>query len=67
MSLANSPRDRLLRRSEAAEILGCKTQTLAKWAMTGRVLPVVHLPQTRAVRYRLSDVDALILSQQPAR
>lgn len=50
--------DRLLTRAEAADLLRLKPQTLGKWAMTGRHLPVVHVG--RAARYRLSDVQRLI-------
>jgi len=50
--------DRLLTRREAADLLRLKPQTLGKWAMTGRHLPVVHVG--RAARYRLSDVQRLI-------
>jgi excisionase family DNA binding protein len=58
MSIGIEP-DRLLTREQAAELLQLKPQTLAKWALDGRHLPVVKVG-TRAVRYRLSDVRALI-------
>ncbi len=52
-------RRKLLTRKEAAEYLGFKTQTLAKWASDGNYdLPVVHLGG--AVRYRLADLEAFI-------
>jgi predicted site-specific integrase-resolvase len=51
--------DRLLTRSEAAELLKLRPQTLAKWSLTGLHLPVVRVG-TRAVRYKLSDVRRLI-------
>ena len=49
----------LLTRAEAAELLGLKPQTLAKWSMTGIHLPVIRLG-SRATRYALSDVMAFI-------
>ncbi len=55
--------DRLLTRAEAADLLRLKPQTLGKWAMTGRHLPVVHVG--RAARYRLSDVQRLIEQGSP--
>lgn len=39
-----------LTRTEAAEMLGLKTQTLANWSWRGEGPPVVHLSQ-RCVRY----------------
>jgi excisionase family DNA binding protein len=50
--------DRLVSRREAAQLLGLQPQTLAKWAMTGKILPVVRIG--RSCRYRLSDVNRLI-------
>jgi len=45
----------LITRSEAAEILGLKTQTLAKWAHTNREgLKMIKVGSR--VRYRISDV-----------
>jgi hypothetical protein len=55
--------DRLLTRAEAADLLRLKPQTLGKWAMTGRHLPVVHVG--RSARYRLSDVQRLIEQGSP--
>lgn len=51
--------DRLLKRPEAAELLGLKPQTLAKWAVTGANLPFVKVG-THSVRYRLSDICSYI-------
>jgi len=50
---------RLCTRKEAAAILGLEPQTLAKWAMTGRNLPVIRI-SGRAVRYNLADIEAFI-------
>ena len=50
--------DILLTRPQAAEILSLKPQTLARWAMDGRHLPVVHIG--RSARYRQSDVRRLV-------
>jgi len=55
-------RDRLLKRPQAAAYLGLATQTLAKWACTGKYLPLVKLGN-RAVRYRQSDLDKFIEKQ----
>ncbi|MBL8828898.1 MAG: helix-turn-helix domain-containing protein [Planctomycetaceae bacterium] len=47
----------LLTRTEAAQLLGVKPQTLAVWASTGRYeLPLVKCGRT--VRYRQSDLQA---------
>ncbi len=54
-----SENDRLLTRQEAAEFLGLKPQTLAKWAVTGAHLPMVKVG-TRSVRYKLSDLQQFI-------
>jgi excisionase family DNA binding protein len=49
----------LLSREEAAAILGCKPQTLAKWASDGDFsLPMVKVG--RLAKYRLADVEAFI-------
>jgi predicted site-specific integrase-resolvase len=50
--------NRLVSRREAASQLGLKCQTLARWAMTGRHLPVIKIG--RNARYRLSDVQRII-------
>ena len=49
----------LLTRSEAAEYLGVKVQTLAIWASTGRYsLPFVKVGRLR--KYRRSDLDEFL-------
>jgi len=51
--------NRLITREEAAEILGLKPQTLAKWACLKRGdLKMVKLG--RSVRYRLKDLEEFI-------
>ena len=55
-------RDRLLTRREAAEFLGMRTQTLAKWAVSGQHLPMVKVG-SRSVRYKLSDLVAFVERQ----
>ena len=58
--------DRMLTRREAAELLKMRPQTLAKWSLDGRHLPVVRVG-ARSVRYKLSDVQKLIdRGTQPA-
>ena len=50
----------LLSRREAADFLRLRPQTLAVWAMRGRVdLPVVKIGGK--VLYKLSDLEALVL------
>jgi hypothetical protein len=58
--------DTLITRRRAAEILSLREQTLSKWAMSGKNLKPVKLPDTRTVRYRLSDVMAIVGSGQSA-
>ncbi len=58
MGIAVEP-EKLLTREQAAELLQLKPQTLAKWAMDARHLPLVRVG-SRAVRYRLADVEAFI-------
>lgn len=55
-------RDTLFTRREAAQFLHLKSQTLAKWAMTGQHLPVIRIGRGR-VRYRLSDIEDFIAQQ----
>ena len=50
---------KLLTRKQAAEMLGLAPQTLAKWAMTGKNLPVVKLGN-RTARYLYADVMSFI-------
>lgn len=50
--------DRLLKRPAVAQMLGLQPQTLARWAMEGKHLPVVRLGRT--VRYRERDVWKLM-------
>ena len=49
----------LLTRREAAKMLNLAEQTLAKWAMTGKYLPVIRIGR-RTVRYRCADVAAFV-------
>jgi predicted DNA-binding transcriptional regulator AlpA len=51
--------NKLLTRREAAEMLGLKPQTLAKWSMTEKNLPVVKLGN-RTTRYLYADVISFI-------
>ena len=49
----------LLSRKEAAQLLGCRPQTLAAWTTLGRYsLPVVKVG--RLARYRRSDLEKFI-------
>lgn len=53
----------LLSRKEAAEYLGFKTQTLAKWASEGTYdLPLVRIGK-KTVRYRPRDLDEWIAAR----
>lgn len=59
--------DRLLIAEEAASFLGLKVSTVRRMTYT-RELPCVHPTGRRAVRYRLSDLEALLRMRfQPAR
>lgn len=49
----------LLTRNEAAQLLGIKTQTLAKWASVKRYdLPYIKVG--KSVRYKRSDIAAYL-------
>jgi len=50
--------EHLLTRTEAAQILGLKPATIRAWTHQGR-LPYVRL-SSRAIRYKLSDLERLI-------
>jgi excisionase family DNA binding protein len=57
MKMTGHANGELLTRTEAADLLGVKPQTLAVWATHGRYgLPVVKVG--RSVRYRRSDIEA---------
>lgn len=51
--------DKLLTRREVAELLRIKPQTLAAWGMRIQHLPFVRVG--KAIRYRLSDVEAFVM------
>jgi predicted DNA-binding transcriptional regulator AlpA len=54
------PHEKLLTRPEAAELLRIKEQTLATWYSKGKGPRCVKFPNSSAVRYRQSDIDAFI-------
>lgn len=59
--------EKLLNAEEAGRFLGLKTSTIRRLTYT-RELPCVHPTGRRAVRYRLSDLEALLrMRSQPAR
>lgn len=59
--------EKLLNAEEAGQFLGLKTSTIRRMTYT-RELPCVHPTGKRAVRYRLSDLEALLrMRSQPAR
>lgn len=59
--------ERLLNAEEAGQFLGLKTSTIRRLTYV-RELPCVHPTGRRAVRYRLSDLEALLrMRSQPAR
>lgn len=59
--------EKLLRADEAAAFLGLRPSTIRKLTYT-RELPCVRPTGRRAVRYRLSDLEALLrMRSQPAR
>jgi predicted DNA-binding transcriptional regulator AlpA len=51
--------EKLVSRQTAARMLGLAPQTLAKWSMTGKNLPVIRIG-SRTVRYSYADVLAFI-------
>jgi predicted DNA-binding transcriptional regulator AlpA len=55
--------ERLLKRSEAAEFIGWKTQTLANRAWKGQGPPFIRL-SSRSIRYRLGDLLAWAKTHQ---
>jgi excisionase family DNA binding protein len=59
--------DRLLTAAEAGRFLGLQTSTIRRMTSAGQ-LPVVRPTGRRAVRYRLSDLEALLrMRTQPMR
>lgn len=59
--------EKLLNAEEAGQFLGLKTSTIRRMTYTHE-LPCVHPTGRRAVRYRLSDLEALLrMRSQPAR
>lgn len=59
--------EKLLNAEEAGQFLGLKTSTIRRLTYV-RELPCVHPTGRRAVRYRLSDLEALLrMRSQPAR
>ncbi len=59
--------EKLLKAEEAAQFLGLKVATIRRMTYT-RELPVVRPTGKRAVRYRRSDLEALIrMRSLPAR
>ncbi len=59
--------EKLLNAEEAGQFLGLKTSTIRRMTYTGE-LPCVRPTGRRAVRYRLSDLEALLRTRsQPAR
>lgn len=50
---------RLLRAEEAGQLLGLTVATIRRMTAAGE-LPAVHPTGRRAVRYRLSDLEALL-------
>lgn len=51
--------DRLITAAEAGRVLGLRTATIRRMTHAGE-LPVVRPTGKRAVRYRLSELDALV-------
>jgi excisionase family DNA binding protein len=59
--------DRLLTAAEAGRVLGLQTSTIRRMTSAGQ-LPVVRPTGQRAVRYRLSELEALVRTRsQPMR
>ncbi len=65
--MSDAKLEKLLNAEEAGLFLGLKTSTIRRLTYT-RELPCVHPTGKRAVRYRLSDLEALLrMRSQPAR
>ncbi len=62
MTTAITSPDDLLTRSQAAEVLGVSSGTLAVWASTRRY-PLPYIKIGRSVRYRRSDIQAWVESR----
>ena len=58
-------RDRLLTAEEAGEFLGLQTSTIRRLTYT-RELPCLHPTGKRAVRYRQSELEALLRQRSQA-
>jgi excisionase family DNA binding protein len=58
----NYQTERLLTAAETGQFLGLRLGTIRKMTSEGR-LPVVRPTGTRCVRYRLSDLEALVRSR----
>lgn len=67
MTMSDVKIEKLLNAEEAGQFLGLKTSTIRRLTYT-RELPCVHPTGKRAVRYKLSDLEALLrMRSQPAR
>ena len=55
----DTSRNRLLKQSEVAEVLGVSPRSVEGWRLSGRGPRFVRL-SSRAIRYRPEDVDAWI-------
>jgi excisionase family DNA binding protein len=67
MTMSDVKVEKLLNAEEAAQFLGLKTSTVRRMTYA-RELPCVHPTGRRAVRYKVSDLEALLrMRSQPAR
>jgi excisionase family DNA binding protein len=57
--------EKLLRAEELAEKIGLKLATVRRWSYEKRI-PAVRVGK-RSIRYRLSDVQRMLLRDEPAR
>lgn len=62
-NLNQIPTTVLLSREQAAKYLGISSSTLANWASSKRV-NLRYVRVGRSVKYRVSDLDAFILSSE---
>ena len=59
------PRDRILRRAQAAEMLGRSTKTIDRLASEGVLRRITFPTRKRSAGFRLSDLDGLVAGRTP--
>lgn len=59
------PKETLLTRKQVADYFGVHVQTIWRWVREGRFPPPIHISD-KAVRWRVSDIDAFVKKLQKA-